>query len=777
MLKKLTSRIENYWKQLVRGEALPKRKSGSRRAHMASLAATATIAALESRELLAGQGLTVTYYDNVDLTGATVSQVSSTVNLNWGTGSPDSRIAADTFSARWEGKVKGVEAGSYQFQTVSDDGVRLWINNQLVIDNWTNHTATTNTSANISLTAGQVVSLKMEYYDNTGSAQIKLSWKRPGQTTFAVVPEAQLIPTLSRPALIDWDAAHYSSSRASTIVSNLSLVKTRPFDGLAVSSYAGDFLMDPNETFVYDNASNDGYDIRDSNLNFGQLSTSTFSGSTLQHNFARINIHYPGSFFNDAVWTSVAQEFANFARVAKEKGFEGIVFDNEDYNSNPAQRLFDEANNTDPTKTSQQYVDKSQARGLQIMQAIVGQWADVKVIAPHGVGFLAGPDVSWDDVGDNMNAAFIVGMWQGRGASATVIDGGENGYEIEQWSGSGAINYGGVGVGFDPVYQNTRFNYPLAGEYSRTDVETIGGNPYQHYSVLPVMQQQAYSTTVPAGFMTYDVKTWSTNPVLRTAADTQTQNTLAMARADEYVLYYHERYDWHNPNGTAYPNNGGTSVAPPANVIEAIRVARETGNLRAPGTVRSNSTFEGGASGWTPNSGTWSVTSTTRSGSATQAYTKSGNTSLDISSVAGNNSAGGLSTATNYTAAGWVRIGSDSLSSFGEVGGAILGRYQDANNFYGVTLIDTGSGKQWEIFARENGNFRVIAIGNYSWTAGTWYQLRLKMNGSSLTAEASTNGTSFTTLGTATDYAFGSGKVGVMGWGSVVDFDNVTLTV
>jgi fibronectin type 3 domain-containing protein len=141
-----------------------------------------------------GTGLVATYYDNMDFTGTTVSRTDATVNFNFGTGSPVSGIAPFTYSIRWTGQVQAVESGSYRFRTVSDDGVRLWVNGQLVINNWTNHAPTTNTSAAVTLTAGQKYTIKMEYYQNGGGAVARLLWERPGQTTYAVIPQAQLYP-------------------------------------------------------------------------------------------------------------------------------------------------------------------------------------------------------------------------------------------------------------------------------------------------------------------------------------------------------------------------------------------------------------------------------------------------------------------------------------------------------------------------------------------------------------------------------------------------------
>src|SRR5262249_7930466 len=139
-----------------------------------------------------GTGLAATYFDNIDFTGATVSRTDATLNFNWGSGSPAAGIGADTFSARWTGQVLAVESGNYRFQTSSDDGVRLWVNGQLLINNWTNHAPTTSTSAAVALTAGQKYDIRLEYFENTGGAVMKLLWRRPGQNTYAVIPQAQL---------------------------------------------------------------------------------------------------------------------------------------------------------------------------------------------------------------------------------------------------------------------------------------------------------------------------------------------------------------------------------------------------------------------------------------------------------------------------------------------------------------------------------------------------------------------------------------------------------
>jgi hypothetical protein len=139
----------------------------------------------------AGAGVQATYYDTVDLTGPTVTRVDPTIDFDWADGSPAPSIAANTFSARWTGQVQAQFTEAYTFTTLSDDGVRLWINNQLVVDNWTDHGAVENAAAPIALVKGQRYDVRMEYYERTGSAVAALSWSS-ASTPKTVVPQLQL---------------------------------------------------------------------------------------------------------------------------------------------------------------------------------------------------------------------------------------------------------------------------------------------------------------------------------------------------------------------------------------------------------------------------------------------------------------------------------------------------------------------------------------------------------------------------------------------------------
>ena len=141
-----------------------------------------------------GSGLTGSYFNNIALTGSAVLTRIEAVDFDWGTGSPGTGVGTNNFSVRWSGTLVANVAGSYRFQTVSDDGVRLWVNGVQLINNWNDHGATANTSGTVTLAAGQQVSIRMEYYEKGGNAVARLRWLRPGTSTYVAIPAANLLP-------------------------------------------------------------------------------------------------------------------------------------------------------------------------------------------------------------------------------------------------------------------------------------------------------------------------------------------------------------------------------------------------------------------------------------------------------------------------------------------------------------------------------------------------------------------------------------------------------
>ncbi len=140
----------------------------------------------------ANGGLVGSYFNNITLAGTPALVRTEAVNFNWGTAAPGTGIGANNFSARWTGSVLATTSGSYRFRTRSDDGVRLWVNNVQVINNWTDHSPTNNTTGTITLVAGQRYSIRLEYYERGGGAVMQMLWLPPGTSTYTVVPAASL---------------------------------------------------------------------------------------------------------------------------------------------------------------------------------------------------------------------------------------------------------------------------------------------------------------------------------------------------------------------------------------------------------------------------------------------------------------------------------------------------------------------------------------------------------------------------------------------------------
>ncbi len=146
-----------------------------------------TAAAIPSRN---GTGLRGQYFDASNFTVPKFFRLNPSVDYNWGTLSPDAALAADTFSVRWTGKVESLYSEAITFYVTHNDGARLWVNGQPIINNWTNTTNAVTDSGTITLAAGAKTDIVLEYYDNTGSASVKLEWQSARQAR-QVIPSTQ----------------------------------------------------------------------------------------------------------------------------------------------------------------------------------------------------------------------------------------------------------------------------------------------------------------------------------------------------------------------------------------------------------------------------------------------------------------------------------------------------------------------------------------------------------------------------------------------------------
>ena len=141
------------------------------------------------------QGLLGTYYGNVALSGTPALSRREAIDFDWGYGAPAGTLPSDQYSARWTGYFVAPVSGSYVLQTNSDDGVRLWLGHEKLIDDWTDHGASTRETPALELVAGKKYAIKLEYYENGSGAVIQLKWKQPESSGFTIIPFSQLYST------------------------------------------------------------------------------------------------------------------------------------------------------------------------------------------------------------------------------------------------------------------------------------------------------------------------------------------------------------------------------------------------------------------------------------------------------------------------------------------------------------------------------------------------------------------------------------------------------
>ena len=187
-------------------------------------------------------------------TGSVESRFDDQLNFNWGGGSPIRSFPADDFSVTWEGEIEADETGRHQFSTVSDDGIRVYLDGNLIIDNFTDHAPRRDTSPSINLQAGERYSIFVEFYERGGGAVAQLEWRGPSFSR-RIIPNANLFAQCPRPEGPDHIEVIVSGN-ASTCVAKEILIRAcddplcssiySEYDGtvaLTTSTGHGDWLL------------------------------------------------------------------------------------------------------------------------------------------------------------------------------------------------------------------------------------------------------------------------------------------------------------------------------------------------------------------------------------------------------------------------------------------------------------------------------------------------------------------------------------------------------
>ncbi len=165
---------------------------------------TALITILDNGDpvLGSGTGLRAQYYADTSLTNLVLSRVDSSVNFDWGFGPPAASVPGDSFSIRWSGWIEPLFSEDYVFELTADDGVRLWIADQLLVDSWAEQNTTLQTSP-IALEQGHRYPIRLEYFDQTGQALVALRWTSDQQAK-EIIPSSQLHDGETGTSIIAW---------------------------------------------------------------------------------------------------------------------------------------------------------------------------------------------------------------------------------------------------------------------------------------------------------------------------------------------------------------------------------------------------------------------------------------------------------------------------------------------------------------------------------------------------------------------------------------------
>ncbi|WP_409497385.1 PA14 domain-containing protein [Amycolatopsis sp. cmx-11-12] len=144
-------------------------------------------------------GLSAAFYDNPFLSGipklfATgVGTTDGKLSQSWGSSPPVANTGG--WSGRFTGEIQFPAAGDYQLGLTVVDGVRLWIDDNLVADGWTDKISTAVTGTYTNATAGSRQRIRVEYYNRAGtSGALSFTWTPPGATTPVTVPGTNLAP-------------------------------------------------------------------------------------------------------------------------------------------------------------------------------------------------------------------------------------------------------------------------------------------------------------------------------------------------------------------------------------------------------------------------------------------------------------------------------------------------------------------------------------------------------------------------------------------------------
>ncbi|MGB5674433.1 MAG: glycoside hydrolase family 3 N-terminal domain-containing protein, partial [Gemmatimonadota bacterium] len=128
------------------------------------------------RDSPAGTGVVGQYWDNIELAGEPeLERRDPAIDFLWTLSSPGAGITSDWYSARWTGRLRAPSTGVTRLGVAGNDGYRLWLDGQLILDNWRKRSVGTEL-AEVDLAADSEHDLRLEFFESVGNARLKLVW-------------------------------------------------------------------------------------------------------------------------------------------------------------------------------------------------------------------------------------------------------------------------------------------------------------------------------------------------------------------------------------------------------------------------------------------------------------------------------------------------------------------------------------------------------------------------------------------------------------------------
>ena len=176
-----------------------------------------------------GTGLRGQYFNGTNFASLVADRTDANLNFNWGLNVPAPGLSNGVYSVRWTGQVQPRYSEGYTFHLTTDNGRRLWVNNQLIIDRWTND-ANADYAGSLDLVGGQKYDLKVECFNAAGAGSAVLEWNSARQTR-EVVPTGVLFASTNAPG---FPAA--TNLPPTAVVTNRSPLLATPFSPLPLGS-------------------------------------------------------------------------------------------------------------------------------------------------------------------------------------------------------------------------------------------------------------------------------------------------------------------------------------------------------------------------------------------------------------------------------------------------------------------------------------------------------------------------------------------------------------